>query len=156
MKAKLNIANLKAWGIKHRPLAKALCEAMAYAQVMRQEVDAIQRKVLYKIPLFNDLESGHKAIERIFDSRLTYLSEDEKGFKLYLDECDRLEREAGLKPADMKRDFCPALVAEHNQVKLEWVLLDSASGLMGIDALNVHGDKRKELLGLLLSVALKK
>lgn len=85
----------------------------AHATLLRQKVDEISAGVLAEVPMFNDRypelpEYG----ERVTVGRQTYLSGDEAAFQRYLDLCDERERAAGIKPADMDRDHCPASTVE--------------------------------------------
>ena len=82
--------------------------ARARAELMREKIDEIQRAILKESPLKNDLEVRHgMKQELITDPKLVYLSEDEEACQDYFAECNKRERAAGLKPDDMKDEFCP-------------------------------------------------
>lgn len=117
-----------------------LITSMAIAKTMRAKVDAIQRTVLQDIALYNDLEvelSGPRRLRvertRIYDPKHSYQSEDDAAINAYYAACDAAERAAGLKPDGMDLDHCPALVAEHEQLKAEWNVLDAAAVMLDLE-----------------------
>lgn len=150
------LPEFKQWSRDNRGLALAVCKATAYAETMREAVDKIQRAILAEIPLYDDMMAEHNGTERqrITDPRLTYLSKDEPAWQRYFAECNIRERAAGLKPADMIDDYCPALVAEDLQSKAERALLDSGGALCGFSAADLYGDMREKGLRLFLGAAL--
>lgn len=149
----------KQWSAENHDLAMAVAQSQAYAQTMREAVDKIQRKVLEEIPLYDDLDAEQSGAERqrITDPKRTWLSKDDAAFGRYVAECSKRERAAGLKPASMPDDYCPALVAEDLQTKAERALLDSGGALFGFSADQMAG--REELwqrgLKLMMGAALK-
>jgi hypothetical protein len=101
------------------------------AEVIREQVDTVQRQVLAGITLYNDLEIEHGLDrERITKPNRVYLSQDETALGGYYKAIDAKLRELGIKPADMQLDYCPALVAEHEQAKAEWALIDEAAKML--------------------------
>jgi len=137
--------------------------ARAYAETMRSAIDKIQRGVLEECPLTNGLEVKHgKSERRITDPEHAYLETREDHIQDYYAECDKREREAGLKPKEMEFDYCPALVAEHLQVKSEWLLIESAAEMLGEDKpedfnnkLLCHGlESRKKFIDLVVGLVL--
>lgn len=51
----------------------------------------------------------------------------------YYTEIDKRLKQLNMKPSDMERDFCPALVAEHEQLKAEWHIMDVAATMMELN-----------------------
>jgi len=103
------------------------------AKVIREQVDTVQRQVLTGVPLYNDLEVEHGLDrERITEPDKAYLSQDEAALGEYYRAIDAKLRELGIKPADMQLDYCPALVAEHEQTKAEWALIDEAAKMLDV------------------------
>ena len=97
------------------------------AETLRDEVDKVARVILKNYPLYTEPRHGMES-ERIFEPSRTWLAAKENWEPFY-DLKDAELRAAGLKPAEMEKDFCPALVAENEQLKAEWALLDAA-GIM--------------------------
>lgn len=152
------LEQFKTWARENHDLAMAVVKAQAYAQTMREQVDKIQRQVLKEVPLYDDLiaEHNHTERHRITDPKDTYLSKDDAAFQRYVMECSNRERAAGLKPATMPDEYCPALVAEDLQRKAERVLLDSGGSLFGISADDmVQPEHWREGLRLMLGASLK-
>lgn len=121
--------------------------ARAAAETMRERVDAIERQILTESPIYADKADGRP----ILDGRELYLSSDEDAFQDYLIECDKRERAAGLKPADMPRDYCPALVLEDLQRKAERLIVETGGKPFGftVDRLLCAGlDTYREFIDL--------
>ena len=112
-----------------------LLARMTIAQVTREEVDKVQSAVLQDIALYDDLMATHqeREPERVYNPGQTYLSQDEPALKRYYAATDAALRAKGLKPDDMATEYCPALVAEHNETKAEWALLDAAAEMLELD-----------------------
>lgn len=157
--SKMTVPALKRWSIKNKDLALSVASITAYAKVMRERVNEIQREVLEEIPMFTDCkvcrEKG-EPVTRIYEGDRLYRSGDDAGYARYLLESDKREREAGLKPSEMPRDHCPALVAEHAQCKAENILMDSAKTVTGIGSQDVWLERRTEYLRMLMGLALSK
>ena len=114
-----------------RPAVDAVLVAMAHAQLMREKVDAIQREILAECPLTpGELALKLGEPEPITDPKEVYLCEDAAQLEDYYAECDKRERAAGLKPADMEKEHCPALVAENIQMEAEHLMLDTFAELI--------------------------
>jgi len=108
--------------------------ARAYAETMRAAVDKIDREILEECPLTNDLEIRHdRPAGSVTDPKYTYLCENEDLMDDYYQESDKRLRAANLKPSSMPFDHCPALVAEHLQIQTQWLLIESAAEMMGIE-----------------------
>ena len=120
--------------------------AKAYSELMTKEVEKIAHRVLItEIELYNDLDVKHEQAEktRITLKNDTWLTLDETEFKRYIEVMDNETRKAGLKPDDMPLEHCPALVAEHKLVECNWLVLDCAAEMLGIE-----GDFKNDLLCL--------
>uniref|UniRef100_A0A6H2A4X6 Uncharacterized protein n=1 Tax=viral metagenome TaxID=1070528 RepID=A0A6H2A4X6_9ZZZZ len=129
MKTKLSIKDVTP-AVKSSVAAYLM--ARAYAETMRAAVDKIHRAILEESPLTNGHESKHgKPAEMITDPKLTWLCDDEEIMKDYYQESDKRLRAAHLKPDSMPDDHCPALVAEHIQVKTQWLLIECAAEMLG-------------------------
>lgn len=118
----------------------------AHAEKMREAVNTIKTDILTnEVALYNDVEvERHRCKrKRIYNPDRTYLSEDDKSINEYFSACDVAERKAGLKPDDMPRTHCPASVAEHDQRRAEWHLIDVFVELFEI---NMTGKEYNNLL----------
>jgi len=103
------------------------------AEMIREKVDVVQRQVLNSVVLYNDLEVEHGLDkERLVEPDKAYLSQDEGALEYYYEAIDMNLREAGIKPADMPLDHCPALVAEFERTQAEWNLLDEAAKMLDV------------------------
>ena len=82
-----------------------------------------------------------------------YLSRDEEGHERFYAECGKAHEAHGFVVKEIGN--CPALVAEHEQLKAEWALLNAAGAMFGFDgeAINGQSDNRKKMLDLLLGAA---
>lgn len=129
--------------------------ARAYAETMRAKVDAIHRDILTECPIYADVH-GHT--QQIFKSGDLYLCSNDALCRDFYDESNKRLRAAKLKPDDMPVDHCPALVAEHLQVKCEWALIEAAGRPFGItnDKLLCNGLKtRQEFIDLVCKMVVK-
>lgn len=127
--------------------------ARTYAELMRERVDEVQRAILAECPLNMEPQwIERRGDEKITDPSLTYLAV-ESGLKDYWAECNKQERELGIKPADMPDENCPALVAEHVQRQAEWLLLECGWAAIQKDDPDgwklLYGDNRKRFIDLL-------
>ena len=131
----------------------------AAAETITAAVKPVYAEVLAGFEFYNDLSVEHGAErKRITDPDDLYQSTDEDGASRYYAAIDRALRQAGLKPDDMPADHCPALVAEHDQVKAEWALIEAAAAMLGDDdpksfnhrlLCQAHGlEKRREFIEL--------
>lgn len=129
---------------------KAYLMARARAEVIRAEVDKIERAILAECPLTNGLEQEHgEPPRKITDPKHVYLCTDEALTSDYYAECNHRERKAGLKPADMPDTHCPALCAEHLVTQAEWAIETAAAVMLGLPF------DGRELNGRLLSLGLE-
>jgi hypothetical protein len=137
----------------HIPV-NAYLMARAYAETMRSRVDEVQRAVLAECPLDMDPQwIERRGDEKITEPSLTYLAVA-SGLKDYWAECNKRERELGIKPDDMPDEHCPALVAEHLQVQTEWLLLECGWAAIDVDGSpdgwkRLYGEQRKKFIDLL-------
>ena len=110
----------------------------AKAETIRQEVDKVHRGILENDIVLMSEERGDpdgnrfRPKERILDPSRSWLGQDEQ-MPLYYKLCDEKTRAAELKPDDMPFDHCPALVAEHDQRKAEWALIEEAAKMLGVE-----------------------
>ncbi len=111
-----------------RSCVNAYLMARAYAETMREKVDAIHREILTECPIYADKHEGRQ----IFKSGDLYLCTNDALCQDFYEEADKRLRAAKLKPDNMPVDHCPALVAEHLQVKTEWLLIGAAGEPFGI------------------------
>ena len=129
----MNTSNLTAASVaaQLRPAVDAVLVAMAHAKLMREKVDAIKREILAECPLTpGDLALKMGKSEPITDPKEVYLCEDAAQLEDYYAESDKRERAAGFKPADMEKEYCPALVAENIQMEAEHLMLDTFAELI--------------------------
>lgn len=144
-----SVEKLKAWAKENRELALVVVQAMAFAQVERERVDAYIEPIFLKYGFTNDFDSPrntHKG-EPLTKSKDLYLSADEERCKEYYAECDRAHREHGYRGEE---GTCPALVAEDIQVQAENVLLKSLEAFLGVGGFYTL-DARKRALDLALN-----
>ena len=143
----LTIAALKRWAPKLRPLVVEMLSKRAFAEVERKRVDA------YIAPVFAQFRFVDDEGNAIVDEKRLYHCEDKALCDAYYAACDVAHREHGFtgEPGE-----CPALVAEHNQLKAEWVVLESMERFVGLDdgALSRTLEIRAKALGLCTAVAL--
>ena len=107
--------------------------AKARADLLRPMVTDIQKEVLQtSVEIYNDLQVSHSIAERkrITDPDIAYLSEDDEAIDRYYTEMHNILVERNIKPARMKRDYCPLLVAESAQRQKEWDIINAASRMM--------------------------
>jgi hypothetical protein len=112
-------------------LVRAYLMARTYAECQRKRVDEIHLAILTECPIYADMRDGGAAITR---SKDLYLSTDEAACKDFYAEASARLRKAGIKPADMADEFCPALVAENLQRKTERLLIDESGKPFGVTA----------------------
>ena len=144
---KLTIAGLKKWASKMRPLVVEMLTKRAFAEVERKRVNA------YIAPVFAQFRFVDDEGAVITDPERLYHCDDEAMCAAYYAACDVAHREHGFtgKPGE-----CPALVAEHTQLKAEWAVLESMEKFVGLDdgALSRTMEIRAEALRLAAGVAL--
>lgn len=151
----MSVESFKEWATKNRPLALKVLAAMAFAEVERERVNAYIEPIFLKYGFRHDNDYGGRVRptgELLKESRQLYLSKDEDGAQRFYAECNRANVEHGWKGDP---ELCPALVAEGIQTKAEQALLKAANGLLGLDAESIYGEKRKQLLDLLLGACVR-
>lgn len=104
----------------------------AIAETMRAEVDKVTTQLLTDIELYSE-GNNYRSSKRIFNPSDTWLCRDDEVMETFYTEIDNRLKEVGLKPDDMERDFCPALVAEHEQIKAEWQMLTEVAKMLELD-----------------------
>jgi hypothetical protein len=135
-----------------RPLAVEYCAKKGIAEVLREQVDAIAKRVLAdECPLYRDLEDG----ERVIEPKDYWLCEDEAALKAYYAAMDRELRAAGLKPDEMELDYCPALVAQNNAMEARRQIIRVMAPLVGIERNLLWGDKEDQFFELVMGLIFK-
>lgn len=114
-----------------KSLVNAYLLQRAFAETLREKVDAVYREILTEIPVYADTYGRDRQILKSGD--LYLCSDDVLCEKIYAEGNKRL-RALKLKPDDMPDGYCPALVAEDQQVKVETALIDAAGAKIGIDS----------------------
>ena len=104
--------------------------AKAYAQVMRERVDAVHREILTECPIYADRDEG----QQILRSHDLYLCSNEALCADFFAEANHRLRKLGIKPADMADNHCPALVAENLVCKTANFLADVSGRPFGVTA----------------------
>lgn len=140
-----NIKNLDADIIQ---AGKELFEAKARTETVKEIIIPLQKKVL-KRHQFTAEKMREEGEETILNPDHTYRLSDED-FNTYLDDIHEEHHKAGFK---CKRNYCPLLKAENEEVKASRKLIDSAEKLTGIKNEDVYKlDQRREYIDLLLSL----
>ena len=110
----------------------ALLLARTFAEVKREQVDQVKREELAAVAYMvapEHREDGRE--ERITEPKRDWLMSDED-FADYLHQCEKVELERGIRPADMKPGYCPALVAECLLTDAQRVLVAATEPLTGV------------------------
>jgi len=142
----------------HRPLALAVCEAQALAEVTREQVDAYVRPIFerYEFKYSGDLVAEiypEKVGTPLPSEKELYLCEDSR-LGAYYAELDQEHRRQGFNLPD---GHCPALTAESNYTQAQGALIDAATELCGIERHHVAGSGKWETyVDLLLGACLSK
>lgn len=128
------------------PVAELLVR-MAHAQLERESANKRHATILNAGDYLDD--EGN----RITDPSKSWHIHDEEQAKAYYALCDQANIEAGY---DLEPGFCPALIAEHEQIKAEWALLEAAEKFFpGVDndkLLCAGLEKRKDYIDLLIKL----
>jgi len=146
-----------------RSAVRAHLMARAYAETMRERVNAIYLEILAEAPIYAERHEGRRGSSLdgrpILDPQKLYLAseEDMPLVEEAWAEADKRSRAAGIKPDDMPHSHCPALVAEALQIKTEWLVIEAGARMMGMEDPEEFNDrllclgleKRKEFLDLL-------
>lgn len=125
-----DIKKLKIWARDHRGLAKAVCEAKAFAEMERDRVNSYVRVVFDRYEFTNDMDGSG---EKISDPSRLYLSQDEDQVAAYYADCDRAHREHGFNGPE---GHCPALVAEGLLADAENALLIAVGEFAGVNGMD--------------------
>ena len=130
--------------------AEVVFLSMAYVETIKPIVEDIQKKVLNKHKFEVDKEHRNYEKEKVItEIKLSYLMSD-KDFKVYHSECRTLEDKKGLKVSNP--EFCPLLIAEHNLIKAENLLIDVFSQITGLKHSDIYKtEHRKRFIDLTLS-----
>lgn len=107
-----------------KPVADYLA-ARAIAEVERERVDKIQRRVLAESVFMANThgrDGGGRAF-RVTEPKDSYLMRDEDAAR-YFDTLNAIHLAEGFK--DAEKGYCPALTSEHNQTKAEWALIEAS------------------------------
>ena len=112
---------------------RAYLLARTHAEVLREAVDVVEREVLQECPLSNglDVQAGF-APHAITEPKKVYLCTDQPILEEHWATVDQRLRERGIKPANMDKDHCPALVAERIQTETEWLITETAGAMLGM------------------------
>lgn len=110
-----------------KSLVGAYLMARVLAESMREQVNAIYLDILTECPIYGDRDGG-----QILDPGHLYLCSNMSLVQDAWAEADRRERKAGLKPVGMLNSHCPALVAEHGLLKVEWEIIKTSGEKLGI------------------------
>lgn len=105
---------------KLRPFVDTLLLATAYAQLERERVDAIQRKVLEEQNYYGRVD-GRQA--RIREPKQSWLMDDDSSER-YFAKLNAIHLANGF--ARAADGYCPALCAESLQTEAEWALILAA------------------------------
>lgn len=101
-------------------LVNAYLLQRAYTEVVTEQVDAIVHQILQETPVYT--ADSH---ERITEHKYLWLASD-ADFATTITEASRRERAAGIKPADMPDEQCPALVAKSELTKIEHQIINTS------------------------------
>lgn len=124
------------------------------ADFVTELVTDVQRQILADYPMYIDAERFKTDYARIIDPRQTYLASDAQ-MRTYCNLCDLRLRAAGLKPADMGDEYCPALVSQHERTKAEWALFEYFCPVLGIEKTGPSRlEDRAKLIELLVGMVL--
>lgn len=138
-----------------RHVQNYLTARMLY-EAKRAEVQPIERQILSERVLMATLccERTGRPPHRITDPKDLFLCEDEAACREFYAECNRRERAAGVKPADMPDDHCPQSVAQMLKIEAENVLIDEAGRTQGIDSSMLHLENREKYLDLVCRIVI--
>lgn len=107
----------------------------AQYEVIKEKVDKVYTEILTEpqFAIYNDMEiRQERATEKrlITDSSKMYLSDDEETCKAIYIEADKRLKALGIKPQEMKTEFCPALVANDQLNKAQRALIESVGQML--------------------------
>jgi hypothetical protein len=116
--------------VEMRDLVVEYIAARAIAEVTREKVDAVYDQILQEIPVYDTL--SRRESERITKHKYLYCTEDEEAVNKIYDLADERLKAAKIKPADMHRDYCPALVAENELTQVQHKIIEIGGEPLGI------------------------
>lgn len=143
------------------PAVNALLLAQAYAAVKREQVDAVSRRLLAESVYMVAPENRRDGRpERITDPKYDWMMGSD-AFACYLKARNKALLDAGIKPASMPEEHCPALTAEYQKTKAEWVVLKTAWALIASDQPadgweDLYGDNRETFLDLVIKLVVNR
>ena len=120
--------------------------ARIYAEIMRADVDKVHDQILIEIEIH---ANTYGRTERLCKMKDLYMSDDDALCQKIYIEADKRLKAAGIKPADMERDYCPALVAENDLCEIEALIIKETGTPFDIE--NLYGEDRKTWLDLVVS-----
>lgn len=135
----------------------AVLLARTHAEVKREQVDEVYRDILNTFEIYtNPKEGKHRnayPVERITENKDLWKAND-VDYRDITDQADFELREKGIKPVEMEREYCPALVAEHIERKAVWVLFDIAEEFTGMSCEQATNslERHKKYLDLLIGL----
>jgi hypothetical protein len=154
------------------PELKAAVEALivtkAYVAAIRPVVEGYQREILSRRQFPYSRAIAQRYIKRggvvpafVAEPKETYMM-TKRDFRSYLAELRRAQAEAGFK---VKKDECPLLVAEYDQIKAEWAVLKAGqyvfdavcikAGHAPVDLMEVYNmDIRRGILDTIVGLTL--
>ena len=100
---------------------------------LRNKVDEIYKKILKEIPLYTDTNMVGGKRKRIYSHDKLILADDDKSFAKVIQQVSDESRKQGIKPDDMKDDYCPALVARQEVIEAQWELIAETGEILGIE-----------------------
>lgn len=118
--------------VNMRELVKRYFVARAYAELKRERIDAIGDEVLSRVCLI-DRYNG----KRITAARNAWTAED-SSWREYHDECVRIQLERKERPNELDRDYCPALMAESELMRIEQEIVRASCEGFGGEAFFDH------------------
>jgi len=128
---------------------------MAYVGTIKPIVEKYQNEALHKFKFQykrkDDREFYYKktGFNYVVDDEHTYMIKD-KDFKIYLKEMEKQHKEHGF---NVKKNYCPLLIAKDNLRQSENLLMSSFECITGLKSseINMKLDTRKKFLDLTLN-----
>lgn len=135
--------------------ASELLVATARARATREKVDAYVRPIFDSMKFPVAAEFAETPGQLVENPRDLYLCEEGQALDAFDRACYEAHRSHGYAVAKVGDN--PALIAEHDQLKAEWHLLELAGPALGFDgkSINGHMEERKAMLKLLLELFVK-
>lgn len=152
------VSQFKTFLKNNSSLIAALIAARVFAIVERERVNAYILPIFATYEFFVRPEWQEGEPERITNPERLYLTDQEELCKKYYAECADAHAAHGWTG---ERDYCPALVAEHEVIKLENQLLKSGGKFFGLETKDggfivYKTEDRKKFLDILVEAALAK